>query len=81
MTKNEKAPEVGKVTKLDDGRDMTLVDYEKDDDGDTFTWIIELWNLRRTSQRRRSTGLSRMTLGVISILTGIALAVYSDVHA
>ena len=39
MSKDNK-PEVGKVTKLPDGRDMTLVEYEEED-GDSFTWIVE----------------------------------------
>lgn len=36
----DQAPEVGKTTHLENGADMTLIGYEEDDDGDTFTWTL-----------------------------------------
>jgi len=41
VSKDTGKPDVGKTTKLPDGRDMTLVDYTEDEDGDSFTWIVE----------------------------------------
>jgi hypothetical protein len=35
------APEVGRTTHLANGADMTLIDYQADEDGDTFTWSME----------------------------------------
>jgi hypothetical protein len=35
------APEVGRTTRLTTGADMTLIDYEVDEEGqDTFTWSM-----------------------------------------
>jgi len=34
-------PETGKTTRPASGADMTLIGYEEDEDGDTFTWTLE----------------------------------------